>query len=146
MSGCKTSTYHCSSFWTFQNQLLETMRRKVWEEHNGLNSISHYQPCIPDKCHVVINFFYNSEAKLKKCYHTTMNNPHLTLFTKVPQRWWSTFDTLHKGATTLMQGRNIDIKINVVVSTLYWRCYYNIHNMLSDELSKGRWGNVATIL
>ena len=47
----------------------------------------HYRPCIPDKCHVVIKLFHNFKARFWKCYHLTMNIPHLTFFAKVTQCW-----------------------------------------------------------
>ena len=60
---------------------------RVRERNNGLNLTSQHRPCIPDKCHVVINLFYNFEAMLQKHFHVTMNNPYLTFFAKLTQCW-----------------------------------------------------------
>ena len=41
--------------------------------NNGLNSISQYRPCIPDKFHFIIKRCSNFEARLWKCYYVKMN-------------------------------------------------------------------------
>ena len=56
------------------------------EKFNGLNLMSQYRPCIPDKWHVVVKLFHNFEARMWKYDHMTMNSPHLTLVAKLTQR------------------------------------------------------------
>ena len=41
--------------------------------NNGLNSMSQYRPCIPDKFHFIIKLCSNFEARLWKCYYVKMN-------------------------------------------------------------------------
>ena len=56
------------------------------EKLNGLNLMSQYRPCIPDKWHVVVKLFHNFEARMWKYDHMTMNSPHLTLVAKLKRR------------------------------------------------------------
>ena len=59
---------------------------RVWEGNNGLNLMSQYQPCLPDKCHAIIKLFHNFEVSLWKYYNVTMHSAHFTFFTKMMQR------------------------------------------------------------
>ena len=80
---------------------------------NGLNLMLQYQPCIPEKCHVIVNLFYNFEVKLWKRYHITMNSPHLKILIKLGEHWYNLVVS-----TSRRRG-----EFDVAVSTLYQRCH-----------------------
>ena len=81
VSGCQTTTYHLSSFWTFWKQIFLTFR--AWEGNNDLNLILQRWPYTSDKYDVVIDCLYSSVEALWKCYHTSVHSPHLTFFAKL---------------------------------------------------------------
>ena len=55
-------------------------------ENNGLNLMPQCLPCILDKCHIVINLFWNFEAKMWKMLQCDINNQNLTFFCKTDTR------------------------------------------------------------
>ena len=114
-----------------RKQFLETFR--VWEGNDGLNLMSQYQPCIPDKCHVVNKIFHNFEIRLWKCYHVTMNNLPFTFFVKLTQRC----------RNVVIPSSRRRYEFEVTVTTLYRRCHFNIHNMLWGDFFVQRWSNVG---
>ena len=65
-----------------------------------------------------------------------MNRPHLTFFVKLMQRWCS--------VVILTSRRRCGLE--VMVSTLYRCCHYNIHDILWGELTSQLWDNVSTRL
>ena len=74
VSGYETASYHAWNLYPFRKPCLKTSLN--YERENGLDLIT------PDKCHVVIKRFDNSEARLWKCYHVTLNSP---FFAKLKQ-------------------------------------------------------------
>ena len=58
------------------------MRGKKWPDFDVK-----YRPCIPNKYHFVIKYFYNFEARVWKSYHVTVNSPIRMFFTKLTHRW-----------------------------------------------------------
>ena len=46
-----------------------------------------YRPCVPYFHYAIIKLFYNFEARFRKRYHATTNNPHFTFLAKLMQRW-----------------------------------------------------------
>ena len=163
VSGCKSPTYHCSFCQTFQKANFGNFG--VLEGHSGLNLMSQYQSCVPEKCIVVIDLFYNFEAKLRKCYHATMNNPHLTFFAKLTQPWFNviiltsrrcckfdfsvwtlhpTFSLQHRWHILIEAKLPQRCKLDIVVSTLWRRRFeYNIHSILWVEPTIQRWSKVG---
>ena len=130
-AGLKFIIAHLSETFKENYWQLCSMRRKKW-----LNLMSQYWPCIRDKYHVVIKFFYNFEAKLCKCYHTTIYKLHLTFFKKLTQCCWNALLMLRKcwefdvkvstlypwyTISTTYCEVNIPFNVEVVLSTL-WKC------------------------
>ena len=80
--------------------------------------------------------FSKCEAKFWKCCHTTMNNTHLNFFAELTEGWCNVVISMWR----------IRFQFGVAVWALY-RCYhYNIRDVLWDELTIQRWGDVATVL
>ena len=79
-----------------------------------------------------INLFDNLKANLCKCYHETMNSPHLTFFTKLTQHWRK---TLRKR-----------FEFDIVVPKLYQGCRYRIYDILPGAFSIQSWHDVETTL
>ena len=55
--------------------------------------------------------FYNYVVKFSKCYHTIINNPHLTFLAKLPQRWYNLF-SIEKRNLMLRFQRCINVAIS----------------------------------
>lgn len=94
-----------------------------------------YWHCVPEKYHAIVKLLNKFEVMLWMCYHVTMNGLHVTSFPKLTQNWRNNvIPTLRRRC-----------EFDVLVTMLYWRFHYSIHDMLLNLLLQC-WGNVGKTL